>query len=35
MLRAMAIFQQSTAEALFSLICRPICELSCLGLELA
>jgi hypothetical protein len=31
----MAIFQQSTAEALFSLIRRPICELSCQGLELA
>jgi hypothetical protein len=29
------IFQQSTAEALLSLIRRPICELSFLGLELA
>jgi hypothetical protein len=32
---AMGIFQQSTAEALFTLIRRPICELSCLGLQLA
>ena len=31
----MAIYQESTAEALFFLIRRPICELSYLGLELA
>ncbi len=29
------MFQQSSAEALCSLVCRPICELSCLGLELS
>jgi hypothetical protein len=31
----MGIFQQSSAEAMRSLVRRPGCELFCLGLELA
>jgi len=30
-----AMFQQSSSEALCSLVRRPICELSCMGLELS